>query len=421
MSVVRPIAPARSLRTHGTHVRPSLNWRAGVLAGLSLTAPWALAVLHRVSQGQDLLLPPDVLKATTLSMGVALASTLTRGSSLARTWQVVGLAAAATAALAVLEPASARIDWYAMALTAFLAGFLMLTAQRLARPVRIGAIPSSTQIGPTDPAIDMLMDASLAQGPYDVLLINPEVSQNPSWSRYVITSACAGTRLDSIVDHIEQATGRVMPDRHRPDELVQSVRQARLYAAVKRGCDLALVLLMAPSALILSGIAMLAILVTMGRPIIFAQDRVGKDGRVFRMFKLRTMRPRKEGEAQCATAVNDSRITPLGKALRRTHVDELPQLWNVLIGDMSMIGPRPEQPGLVEKYEGLIPNYAMRHAVRPGITGWSQVRFGYAETVEETAQKLEYDLFYIREFGPAMDLSIAWRTVMVMFNPAHVR
>jgi len=398
-----------------------MNWQGGVLGGFALILPWAAMVMHRLTVGADVFLPPVEIKATVACMAVALAAVLTRGRTMARTWQVVGLVAIAVVALAVFVPEVSRIGYASIALTATVSGLLMVTAQLLGRPVRVAAISSNLQFGPTAPAVEVLIDASLAKGSYDLLLISPELSQNPAWSSYIVNSACAGTRIESLTDHLERATGRVMIDKHCPEDLTRGACNARLWQATKRGYDIAIVMLMAPAALLFVAFGMLAILVTMGRPIFFAQDRVGKDGKVFRMFKLRTMRNRKEGEEQIATAVNDCRITPLGKALRRTHIDELPQLWNVLTGDMSMIGPRPEQPGLVEKYQSLLPNYAVRHSVRPGITGWSQTRFGYAETVEETAQKLEYDLYYIRNFGPRIDVSIAFRTVLVMFNPAHVR
>ena len=133
------------------------------------------------------------------------------------------------------------------------------------------------------------------------------------------------------------------------DALRRSVESRRLYVRVKRVTDLASVLLASPAALITIGFCALVIVLLMGRPVFFVQDRVGRDGRVFRMVKLRTMRVRPRGEC-LATAKNDHRITPLGKFLRRSYLDELPQLWNIVQGDRTLIGPRPEQPDLVERY-----------------------------------------------------------------------
>jgi lipopolysaccharide/colanic/teichoic acid biosynthesis glycosyltransferase len=159
----------------------------------------------------------------------------------------------------------------------------------------------------------------------------------------------------------------------------------------------------------------------MGRPVFFLQDRVGQSGEIFRMFKLRTMRPRLEGEQARATALNDNRITPVGNILRKYHVDELPQMWNVLKGDMSLIGPRPEQPELALAYAESMPAYCYRHLVRPGITGWSQVCFGYAETFAETREKLTYDLHYVKFLSLALDMSIAIMTVKILLKGALVR
>jgi lipopolysaccharide/colanic/teichoic acid biosynthesis glycosyltransferase len=192
------------------------------------------------------------------------------------------------------------------------------------------------------------------------------------------------------------------------------------YPHVKRICDIILVLCILPASLLVVALAAIAIALTMGRPIFFWADRVGRNGRVFKMVKLRTMVP-DSGVRLKATLRNDPRITPLGKLLRRTHIDEIPQIWNILIGDMTLIGPRPEQPHLVEHYRSQLPNYDVRHSVTPGLSGWSQVCFGYAADVTETAQKLTFDLEYIDRFGPKIDLIILWKTVKVYLNPNFVR
>jgi lipopolysaccharide/colanic/teichoic acid biosynthesis glycosyltransferase len=193
------------------------------------------------------------------------------------------------------------------------------------------------------------------------------------------------------------------------------------YPAVKRAIDVATVILVAPSFVILIGVAAAAIALTMGRPIFFTQNRVGRGGKVFSMYKLRTMRPRVEGEPVRATAENDPRITPLGRMLRQYHVDELPQIWNVLKGEMSLIGPRPEQPELVRIYSEQMPAYAFRHTVRPGITGWSQVCFGYAENFQETREKLTYDLHYVKFLSLALDVKVAMMTIRTLVSGPPVR
>jgi lipopolysaccharide/colanic/teichoic acid biosynthesis glycosyltransferase len=193
-----------------------------------------------------------------------------------------------------------------------------------------------------------------------------------------------------------------------------------IYPAIKRAMDVVMVLLAAPAVVLVLLMASFSIITCMGCPILFVQKRVGLNGRAFKMYKLRTMLP-SNWTYSTATLKNDPRITPLGRFLRRFHVDELPQLWNVLIGDMTLIGPRPEQPHLVDIYRRLIPGYDIRHGVRPGLSGWSQVCFGYAANVPETKKKLAYDLYYVRNVGPLLDAIILMRTIRIYFSAAYVR
>ncbi|MCA9698216.1 MAG: exopolysaccharide biosynthesis polyprenyl glycosylphosphotransferase [Myxococcales bacterium] len=148
-------------------------------------------------------------------------------------------------------------------------------------------------------------------------------------------------------------------------------------------------------------------------PFFYSQDRVGAAGAVFRVHKVRTMRVA-EREEQRWAAANDDRTTALGRLLRRTRIDEFPQFWNVLRGEMSLVGPRPEQPKIVEQLEREIPFFAYRHLVKPGITGWAQIHQGYAASVDESAVKLSYDLYYVGRLSILMDLDIMLRTAFVM-------
>lgn len=156
----------------------------------------------------------------------------------------------------------------------------------------------------------------------------------------------------------------------------------------------------------------LAILLESGFPVFFSQERLGRGGQPYKIIKFRTMEKDAEGDGIARmTEENDERVTKVGWFLRRTHLDELPQFINVLRGEMSLVGPRAEQPQLVEHFQKEIPFYRARLLVKPGITGWAQINFGYAGTVEETAVKLEYDLYYIEHRNFFMDLSIILRTV----------
>jgi len=161
----------------------------------------------------------------------------------------------------------------------------------------------------------------------------------------------------------------------------------------------------------------LALIIDDGRPIFYAQKRLGKGGQIYEIIKFRTMRRDAEadGKPQLATE-NDDRVTGIGRFLRRTHLDEIPQFFNVLRGDMSLVGPRSERPEWVEHFQRRIPFYRARLLVKPGITGWAQVNFGYAATVDDTSMKLEYDLYYIKHRNLLLDILILLRTPATMFG-----
>ena len=149
-------------------------------------------------------------------------------------------------------------------------------------------------------------------------------------------------------------------------------------------------------------------------PFIYAQTRVGFGNRPFRLYKIRTMTEATGSDAEHWATVGDARSTTVGRLLRRLRLDELPQFWNVLRGDMSVVGPRPEQPGIAAQLEQEISYFSYRHLVKPGITGWAQIHYGYAASVEESRMKLAYDLFYVRHHTLALDLDIMLRTAFVM-------
>jgi lipopolysaccharide/colanic/teichoic acid biosynthesis glycosyltransferase len=151
-------------------------------------------------------------------------------------------------------------------------------------------------------------------------------------------------------------------------------------------------------------------------PIIYRQTRVGEGGRPFQIYKFRTMRHDSEDPARPSfTQVNDPRVTPVGRLLRKTHLDELPQLWVVLKGDMSVVGPRPERPEFIPMLEEAVPFFTRRQLVKPGITGWAQLRRDYASDAEGAKDKLSYDLWYIRHRNVIVDLAICARTFSSLF------
>lgn len=168
-------------------------------------------------------------------------------------------------------------------------------------------------------------------------------------------------------------------------------------------------------------ILLMAVLVrvTSPGPIIYKQVRVGRYGKLFWIYKFRTMRTDAERDGAVWAKAGDCRVTPVGTLLRRTRFDELPQLWNILRGDMSLVGPRPERPEFVQQLRQQIPHYELRHLVPPGLTGWAQVRFRYGATVEDAQRKLAFDLYYVRHCGLGFDAAICLRTLAAMARGAR--
>ena len=224
-----------------------------------------------------------------------------------------------------------------------------------------------------------------------------------------------GVMFDHLASVYEELTGKIAVENLRPSWLIFSsgFRKSRWLEASKRLLDIIAggigLLLAAPLMLIVAA----AVRVTSPGPIVYRQQRVGLQGRVFTVLKFRSMRQDAEAAtgAVWASKASDPRVTSIGRFLRRSRLDELPQLWNVLIGDMSLVGPRPERPEFVSQLTEQIPFYGQRHVVRPGLTGWAQVRYTYGSTVEDALEKLQYDLFYIKNLSLSLDCFIIFSTI----------
>jgi sugar transferase (PEP-CTERM system associated) len=223
-----------------------------------------------------------------------------------------------------------------------------------------------------------------------------------------------GVTFDHLASVYEEYTGKIAVENLRPSWLIFSTgfRKPRSLGAVKRAVDIGVagvgLVLAAPLMLC---VAALVKIVSRG-PILYRQQRVGEHGQVFTLIKFRSMRTDAEDKTGPVWArEEDDRIIPSGRFLRRARLDELPQLWNVLLGNMSLVGPRPERPEFIQELTRVIPFYGQRHVVKPGVTGWAQVRYSYGASVEDAMEKLQYDLFYIKNLSIALDLFIIFLTV----------
>ena len=237
--------------------------------------------------------------------------------------------------------------------------------------------------------------------------------------RELLDCKMAGIKVLDLSSFFERVRGQVRIDSLRASWLIygEGFRQGWGRTLVKRIFDivasLGLLVLAAPVMLL----AILMIVIEDGAPVFYRQERVGQGGRLFKVTKFRSMRrdAERDGKPRWATA-NDDRVTRVGRFMRKTRIDELPQLFNVLKGDMSLVGPRPERPFFVDQLTRDIPFYAVRHCVKPGVTGWAQVRYQYGSSVDDAINKLQYDLYYVKNHTLFLDIVVLFETVRVVLT-----
>lgn len=223
----------------------------------------------------------------------------------------------------------------------------------------------------------------------------------------------AGLEVFGATGFFERVLRRIPVAHLRPSELAfaDDFHLAWANRVARRAFDLAVAIALLSCALPVMAIAAVLIRLDSPGPIFYRQERVGLNGRRYRLWKLRSMRVDAEKDGAVWARPNDDRVTRVGRVLRKTRMDELPQLFNVLAGEMSVVGPRPERPVFVEELKKQIPFYALREVVRPGITGWAQIRYPYGASVEDAKNKLEYDLYYVKHASPWLDVAIIFHTV----------
>ena len=235
----------------------------------------------------------------------------------------------------------------------------------------------------------------------------------------LIDCKMSGVSVLDLVTFFERRAGKIRLDMLNPSWLYLSdgFQMGMFRRIVKRVVDILAVLTLMPIALPFAALVSLAIFVESGGRggVLYRQVRVKQDGLPFNIYKFRSMvtNAEKDGVAQWATK-NDSRITGVGRVIRKCRLDELPQLFNVLNGDMSFVGPRPERPAFVEKLANAVPYYEERHRVKPGLTGWAQVCYSYGDTVGDSVEKLQYDLYYVKNYSVLLDILILLQTAEVV-------
>jgi len=242
--------------------------------------------------------------------------------------------------------------------------------------------------------------------------------------RQLLDCKLRGVKVYDINTHFEKTLGQIRVDYVNAGWLIfgDGFNQGALRTFVKRVFDIvcasALIILSAPIMLVT---ALMIALESRG-PVLYRQERVGFGGKPFNVIKFRSMRTdaEKDGKPRWATT-NDDRVTRVGHVIRRVRIDELPQLFNVLRGEMSLVGPRPERPFFVEQLTQEIPYFAVRHSIKPGVTGWAQVRYQYGATVEDSMEKLQYDLYYVKNHTLFLDMIVLFETVGVVLTGKGAR
>jgi sugar transferase (PEP-CTERM system associated) len=294
----------------------------------------------------------------------------------------------------------------------------------------VGYVPGPNEKEPSIPAAQLLaMDDTLPRmahrlGVDEIVVALTERRSGSMPLRQLLDCKVSGTKVYDLNTHFEKTLGQIRIDFLSASWLIfgDGFNQGAWRTAVKRVFDIVssgiLFVLAAPIMVVT------AALIKLESPgaMFYRQERVGQNGRTFDVIKFRSMRndAEKDGRPIWAQA-NDSRVTRVGAIIRKLRIDELPQLFNVLKGEMSLVGPRPERPYFVEQLTQEIPFYALRHSVKPGVTGWAQVRYPYGATVEDSQEKLQYDLYYVKNHTLFLDLVVLMETVGVVLTGKGAR
>ena len=315
----------------------------------------------------------------------------------------------------------------AMLLTGYIASvavtFLLGYLDQRAAPQRLYYVPNgNTGIVADTPQMEWvaLAEPIIPDDPGASIVADLRSAHSPDWERMLAQAAIAGVPVYHTKQLRESLTGRVQIE-HLSENNFGSLLPALGYRGIKRTIDVVASVVLLPLLIVPLLAVALAVRVSSPGPALFRQRRMGYRGVSFDMLKFRTMVQHDAGIGDTArtsaiTQDGDDRVTRVGRFLRRSRVDELPQIVNILRGEMSWIGPRPEAVSLSEWYESELPFYAYRHIVRPGITGWAQVNQGHVAGLDDVNVKLHYDFYYIKFFSAWLDLLIALRTVGIMLT-----
>ncbi len=263
--------------------------------------------------------------------------------------------------------------------------------------------------------IELLRAIKPSEDHYDGIVVKDIKSLSPDIARFIVAESLRGTPVYTFAELYAAFLGRAPLNYIDPDLLGRKASSS-IYKDVKRVVELSIATVSFVPATVIGLITAISIILDSKGPVFFIQERVGQNGKPFKLIKFRTMHNNSESNGPQFAEENDSRVTRVGKFLRKTRLDELPQLINVIRGDMSFVGPRPEQIPFARQFEEKIPYYSLRYSLKPGLTGWAQINRGYTSGFDDTKEKLEYDLFYLRYESPWLDLLILFKTLKIVMT-----
>jgi lipopolysaccharide/colanic/teichoic acid biosynthesis glycosyltransferase len=298
-------------------------------------------------------------------------------------------------------------------------GGLALLRERYARPrlaaVAAGTVPDITRVGRAEWQTLLEPPAHVPAGKIDGLVVDLSAKLSPKWEEFIVHCATQGIPIYDSTLTREFMTGEVDLV-HAGDIGVDALHPQRSYLYFKSAIDFIAAVAVLPVVLPILGLVILMIKLDSKGPAFFVQKRVGYRGQLFDCYKLRSMHTDAHLTGPSFTTSDDPRITRVGRVIRKYRFDELPQILNILKGEMSWIGPRPEAAQLAAEYERNIPYYAFRHSVKPGLTGWAAIRQGNVAEVEEATRKLRNDFFYIKNISASLDTFITVKTIWIVLT-----
>ncbi len=262
------------------------------------------------------------------------------------------------------------------------------------------------------------MGDTLSMENVDRIIVAPDDRRGATPVQTLLQCKMRGIIVEQGVSFYERIAGKILVERVDPSWIIfsEGFGLSRLKRSFKRVADICLSSMLLVLSLPLMLLSAIIIKLESPGPIIYRQERVGQYGSTFRLIKFRSMRQDAEKGGAVWASVDDDRVTRFGAVIRKLRIDELPQLWNVIKGEMSLVGPRPERPVFVNELAKVIPYYGIRHVVKPGITGWAQICYPYGASAEDTLKKLEYDLYYLKNFNIVLDFVIVFNTIKTVLG-----